>query len=76
MRGVTEARALREQMYQQKLICIRMVLDLSYAISYLPRGILWGGKLSTWQVGALGTISSLLGLYQALSKRAGRQKST
>lgn len=56
------------------LTCIRMLLDLSYAISYLPKGILWGGRFKTWQVGALGTVSSLIGLYQALSKRITKKK--
>lgn len=50
------------------LACTRFVLDISYAISYLPPGTLWGGRLKTWHVGALGTISSLIGLYQALCK--------
>jgi len=45
------------------------MLDISYAISYLPPGVLWGGRLKTWHVGALGTISSLIGLYQALSRQ-------
>lgn len=47
-----------------------MLLDLSYAISYLPPGILWGGKLKTWHVGALGTLSSIISLYQVFEKRA------
>ena len=51
------------------------MLDLSYAVSYLPPGKLWGGRLSAWQVGALGTISSFIGLYQALSKRIAEKKS-
>lgn len=52
-----------------------MLLDLSYAVSYLPSGTLWGGKLKTWQVGALGTISSVLGLYQSLSKKVSQKNS-
>ncbi|XP_057326685.1 peroxisomal membrane protein 11C [Microplitis mediator] len=64
-----EEKALRHKMYNETLVCIRMLLDMSYAISYLPNGTLWGGKLSTWQVGALGTVSSLIGLYQSLRKR-------
>ncbi|XP_008547933.1 peroxisomal membrane protein 11C [Microplitis demolitor] len=64
-----EEKALRHKMHNETLVCIRMLLDMSYAISYLPNGTLWGGKLSTWQVGALGTVSSLIGLYQSLRKR-------
>ncbi|KAG8037706.1 hypothetical protein G9C98_005917 [Cotesia typhae] len=65
-----EEKALRHKMYNETLVCSRMLLDMSYAVSYLPNGTLWGGKLSTWQVGALGTVSSLIGLYQSLIKRA------
>lgn len=43
---------------------------MCYAVNYLPPGTFWGGKLKTWHVGALGTLSSLIGLYQALSQRA------
>ncbi|KAL6263023.1 hypothetical protein P5V15_005819 [Pogonomyrmex californicus] len=51
------------------LACTRAVLDITYAISYLPPGLLWGGRLKIWHIGALGTISSLIGLYQSLSPR-------
>jgi len=60
---------INEQRQSALLICTRIVLDISYAISYLPPGVLWGGRLKTWHVGALGTISSLIGLYQALSRQ-------
>ncbi|KYN23292.1 PREDICTED: peroxisomal membrane protein 11C [Trachymyrmex cornetzi] len=60
---------LNEQRRSALLTCTRIMLDISYAISYLPPGVLWGGRLKTWHVGALGTISSLIGLYQALSRQ-------
>ncbi|XP_058792364.1 peroxisomal membrane protein 11C [Phymastichus coffea] len=66
---------LRRQQNNELLLCLRLLLDLSYAISYLPPGTLWGGKFSTWQVGLLGTISSLIGLYQALSKKIAQKNS-
>ncbi|OXU30628.1 hypothetical protein TSAR_003642 [Trichomalopsis sarcophagae] len=66
---------LRHQQNNELLICLRLMLDLSYAVSYLPAGTLWGGKFSAWQVGALGTISSLIGIYQALSKRIAQKNS-
>lgn len=62
------------QRQNELLISTRLILDISYAISYLPSGILWGGQMKTWQVGALGTVSSLIGLYQALSKMAKQKK--
>ncbi|OAD56228.1 Peroxisomal membrane protein 11C [Eufriesea mexicana] len=61
-------KTIGKQRWSELLTCIRLVLDISYAVNYLPSGILWGGQLKTWQVGALGTLSSLIGLYQALSK--------
>lgn len=60
---------INEQRQSAVLVCTRLALDISYAISYLPPGVLWGGRLKTWHVGALGTISSLIGLYQAFSQR-------
>lgn len=57
------------------LNCVRLALDISYAVSYLPSGTLWGGQMKTWQVGALGTITSVIGLYQAFSKQLSKKKS-
>lgn len=65
----TMLKDLNEQRQSALLACIRNMLDISYAISYLPPGVLWGGRLKTWHVGALGTVSSLIGLYQALSRQ-------
>ncbi|EZA53224.1 hypothetical protein DMN91_004996 [Ooceraea biroi] len=49
------------------LSCIRYTLDFVYAVHYLPPNVLWGGRFKTWQVGAFGTISSCIGLYQSFS---------
>lgn len=68
----SDIRAVIDKQQQNRhvlLTCIRLILDISYAVSYLPPGVFWGGRLKTWQIGALGTLSSLIGLYQALSKR-------
>ncbi|XP_066993847.2 peroxisomal membrane protein 11C [Anabrus simplex] len=65
--------ALSQLLVQQRrefLSIIRCCLDLVHSVSCLPEGYLWGGKLSRWQVGAVGTLSSLLGLYMALSRRS------
>lgn len=48
---------------------IRLSMDLVHAVSYLPAGYLWGGKLTTKQIGAIGTISALIGIYQIFAKR-------
>ena len=66
---------LRSQQNSELLSCLRLLLDLSYAVSYLPKGTLWGGKFSAWQVGALGTISSFISLYQSLSKKKAQKYS-
>ncbi|XP_029047393.2 peroxisomal membrane protein 11C [Osmia bicornis bicornis] len=63
-------KTISKQRSNELLTCIRLILDISYAVSYLPPGIFWGGQLKTWHVGALGTVSSLIGLYQALRKRS------
>ncbi|KAK0085166.1 hypothetical protein PV325_005663 [Microctonus aethiopoides] len=66
----SDVRTVNNLMRNKTLVCIRMMLDLTFAISYLPAGKLWGGKLSSWQIGGIGTISSVIGLYQALSERS------
>jgi len=65
----TTLKDIDEQRRSALVACTCIMLDITYAISYLPPGVLWGGRLKTWHVGALGTISSLIGLYQALSRR-------
>jgi hypothetical protein len=48
------------------LTAVQSVLDLGHAVHWLPDGVLWGGSVSPWQRGLLGTLSSLIGLYRAL----------
>ncbi|XP_076765813.1 peroxisomal biogenesis factor 11c [Xylocopa sonorina] len=67
-------KTLSKQRWNELLTCIRLILDISYAINYLPYGIFWGGRLKTWHVGALGTLSSFIGLYQSLRKQAEQKK--
>ncbi|KAH8401616.1 hypothetical protein KR009_006786 [Drosophila setifemur] len=60
----------REKLNRQDVVSIaRLSLDCIHAVSTLPRGYLWGGRLSTLQVGAIGTLSAGLGIYQILANR-------
>ncbi|NXI60277.1 PX11C protein, partial [Chloroceryle aenea] len=59
-RKETEAQAKAEV-----LSILREAADLSNAIHWLPLGFLWAGCFPPWLVGLLGTISSLIGIYQA-----------
>ncbi|XP_017053974.1 peroxisomal membrane protein 11C [Drosophila ficusphila] len=53
----------RETLNRQYVMSLaRVSLDLVHAISTLPRGCLWGGKMSTLQVGAIGTLSAGIGI--------------
>lgn len=65
-----ELNVVNQKINNETLTCVRMLLDMSYAISYLPAGILWAGKLKTWHVGALGSLSSIISLYQVFKKQA------
>lgn len=59
---------------RMELISIfRLTLDLVQAVSTLPRGWFWGGKLQTWHVGALGTTSALIGIYQYFAKKKSKK---
>lgn len=58
------------QRHRLEIISIlRLTLDFVHAVSYLPRGYLWGGKLSTTTIGAIGTCSALIGIHQIFTKR-------
>ncbi|XP_064252388.1 peroxisomal membrane protein 11C isoform X2 [Passer domesticus] len=56
---------LRAQVKAELLSILMDTADLSNAIHWLPPGFLWAGKFPPWLVGLLGTISSLIGIYQA-----------
>lgn len=51
------------------LSAIRLCFDLVHAVNTLPPGFLWSSKLKVWHVGLIGTISSILGIYQVFYKR-------
>lgn len=69
-----ETRRVNSDIRRELLACLCLTLDMTYAVSYLPHGVLWGGSLKVWQVGALGTISSCISLYQALHKKVMQKK--
>ncbi|NWX27905.1 PX11C protein, partial [Notiomystis cincta] len=56
---------LRAQVKAEVLSILMDTADLSNAIHWLPAGFLWAGRFPPWLVGLLGTISSLIGIYQA-----------
>lgn len=57
---------LNQQQKNLLLNTLKYSADIIFAIHYLPDGILWSGRLKKWHVGALGSFSSLVGLYQVL----------
>jgi peroxin-11C len=59
---------LLAQQHQQFLTAVRCITDLTQAVSYLPEGLLWAGKLEKWHIGVLGTVSSIISLYQAYKR--------
>ncbi|CAK6445157.1 unnamed protein product [Pipistrellus nathusii] len=71
-------RAAAEARIQSELVTVLSNLaDLANAVHWLPPGFLWAGRFPPWLVGLLGTISSLLGVFQAAraSGRAGKAAS-
>ncbi|XP_055383175.1 peroxisomal membrane protein 11C, partial [Condylostylus longicornis] len=63
---------LEKFMIKQKmeiLSALRLSLDFTYAVNTLPKGYLWGGKLEVWQAGLIGTLSSVIGIYQYIKKK-------
>lgn len=67
----SKRRAMEAQVQAEVLTLLSNVADLANAIHWLPQGILWAGCFPPWLVGLLGTVSSLLSVYQAV--RAGGQ---
>ncbi|XP_043663916.1 peroxisomal membrane protein 11C [Vespula pensylvanica] len=65
---------IKHDIQEELITCLCLILDIIYAVSYLPSGVLWGGFLKTWHVGALGTISSCISLYRALHKKIMQKK--
>ncbi|XP_019658058.2 peroxisomal membrane protein 11C isoform X2 [Ailuropoda melanoleuca] len=65
----TKRRAMEAQVQSEVLTLLSNVADLANAVHWLPPGVLWAGRFPPWLVGLLGTVSSLLSVYQAV--RAG-----
>ncbi|NXE07152.1 PX11C protein, partial [Lophotis ruficrista] len=59
----------KAQVKAEVLSILTDAADLANAIHWLPAGFLWAGRLPPWSVGLLGTISSLIGIYQAARGR-------
>ncbi|KAM9369116.1 peroxisomal membrane protein 11C [Phaethornis superciliosus] len=61
----SQKEVMKGQVKAEVLSILMDVADLSNAIHWLPPGFLWAGCFPPWLVGLLGTISSLIGIYQA-----------
>ncbi|XP_007532898.1 peroxisomal membrane protein 11C [Erinaceus europaeus] len=59
-------KVLETQVLAELLSLLSNVADLAISVHWLPRGLLWSGRLPPWLLGLLGTISSLLTIYQAV----------
>ncbi|XP_077128068.1 peroxisomal membrane protein 11C [Ranitomeya variabilis] len=55
---------IKFQMRSELLCIISCLSDLVNAVHWMPPGFLWGGCSPTWLVGLMGTISSIIGIYQ------------
>lgn len=71
MAFTSKRRAMEAQMRSEALTALSNLADLANAVHWLPPGVLWAGRFPPWLVGLMGTISSLLSVYQAA--RAGGQ---
>lgn len=65
---------LLKKQRMEMISMVRLSLDFTHAVSTLPKGFLWGGKLETWHVGLIGTLSAALGIYQFITKKRAAQK--
>ena len=60
---------MEAQVQSEELTLLSNLADRANAVHLLPPGVLWDGRVPPWLVGLLGTVSSLLSVYQAV--RAG-----
>ncbi|XP_004865376.1 peroxisomal membrane protein 11C [Heterocephalus glaber] len=60
----SKRRAMEAQIRSEVLTLLSNLADLANAVHWLPPGMLWAGCFPPWLVGLMGTISSLLSLYQ------------
>eukprot|EP00075_Anas_platyrhynchos_P038979 XP_027328232.1 peroxisomal membrane protein 11C [Anas platyrhynchos] len=60
-----DRKKMKAQVKSEVLSIVSNMADLANAIHWLPPGFLWAGQFPPWLVGLLGTISSLIGIYQA-----------
>ncbi|XP_014611414.1 PREDICTED: peroxisomal membrane protein 11C [Polistes canadensis] len=67
-------KSINRDIQEELLTCLCLLLDIIYAVNYLPSGVLWGGYLKTWHVGALGTISCCISVYRALHQKVMQKK--
>jgi hypothetical protein len=72
--SVVMMQLVAQQRYQL-LTALRCFGDLAQAINCLPNGFLWAGKLEKWHCGALGTITSIINLYQSYQRTVENQRS-
>ncbi|XP_019613162.1 peroxisomal membrane protein 11C [Rhinolophus sinicus] len=68
-------RAMEAQIQSEVLTVLSNLADLANAVHWLPPGVLWAGRFPPWLVGLLGTVSSLLSVYQAV-RAGGRANAT
>lgn len=61
--------ALLAKQKMEMISVVRLSLDLTHAVSTLPPGWFWGGKLKTWHVGAVASLSAMIGIYQYIAKK-------
>ncbi|XP_006177635.2 peroxisomal membrane protein 11C [Camelus ferus] len=59
-------RTVEAQIRLEALALLSNLADLANAVHWLPPGVLWAGRFPPWLVGLLGTVSSLLSVYQAV----------
>ncbi|XP_015427043.1 PREDICTED: peroxisomal membrane protein 11C [Myotis davidii] len=66
--------AVEARIQSELLTLLSNLADLANAVHWLPPGFLWAGRFPPWLVGLLGTISSLLSVFQAARASGGADK--
>ncbi|KAI5634443.1 peroxisomal biogenesis factor 11 (PEX11) domain-containing protein [Phthorimaea operculella] len=68
--GSTSAkRNLDVRLILQSITAGKLLLDITHAVSCLPEGVMWGGKIGSTKVAAIATTSSVIGLAMYFAKK-------
>ncbi|XP_077286349.1 peroxisomal membrane protein 11C-like [Arctopsyche grandis] len=60
---------INSKYWLESITILKLCIDITHAVNCLPNGWLWGGKLDGVKVGAIATLSSLIGIAMHFARK-------